>query len=675
VSPPTPRGSGSLAALGQRPPRLVLRVIVYSALTLGIGAATLLIFIRHFERGRAENTAMLQASIVTQSVVDRLKPTDLRAPVSQRRRGELDRLFKARVLDDETLAASVVTGDARLVYATDGSLIGSELASRDLLSEALAGTVASEQVDVRLGGTSARVLRTYAPFRLTDGSVGAVVVDKDYAPIASSARHAAIAVAAVLELVLLSLWLCLIPIMRTATRRIHRQLDTIAHLALHDELTGSPNRTQFGSQIEEVLQRGGEGFRFSVLFIDLDRFKDVNDTLGHDRGNELLAVIAGRIEASLGPQEYMARLGGDEFAVLSEVAVDEWGAVALAGRLRSVIAEPCEIAGVSIELQASIGIALAPLHGTSRDDLLRRADIAMYAAKSEGPPQIFAPELDDHSPVRLAMTGELRRALEHHELVVYYQPQIDLRRGVVRGTEALVRWQHPTRGVLEPSAFLPAVEQAGLMRGLTRYVLDESLRQLRVWRDAGLDIDLAVNVSVRDLADARFPHEVAEALAKHGLEPSSLELEVTEDMLMSDGVRSAKRLDQLVEQGVRIAIDDFGVGYSSLGQLKNLPAQVLKIDRTFVSAMESDRSAAAIVRSIIALAHELGLDVVAEGVETPEHVARLREAGCDIAQGFLFGRPLPVGVHLDAATLASHAAIAVGDGVGADVVQLRRASA
>jgi diguanylate cyclase (GGDEF)-like protein len=672
VSTATPAASGSLAALGQRPPRLVLRVVLYSALTLGIGAATLLVFIRHFERGRAEHTATLQASIVTQAVVDRLRPSDLRAPLSATRKGELDRLFAARVLDDETLAAAVIAPDGRAVYATTAAEAGGRLGSQELLGRALSGAVVSELVSTDVRGEAKRVLRTYAPFRLTGGTTGVVVVDKDYAPIASAARQAAIAVAAVLEFVLLSLWLCLIPIMRTVTRRIHRQLDTIAHLALHDDLTGLPNRAQFGSRLDELLGRGGTS-RFTVLFIDLDRFKDVNDTLGHDRGNELLVAIANRLEASLGPHELVARLGGDEFAVLSERALTEPAALALAQRLLMVISKACEIAGVSIELQASIGIALAPAHGRSRDELLRRADIAMYAAKRAGVPRVFTPELDDHSPIRLAMTGELRRALERRELVVFYQPQVDLRRGVVRGVEALVRWQHPSRGLLEPIAFLNVVEHAGLMRSLTRYVLDASLRQLRTWRDAGLELDLAINVSFWDLSDAGFPEETSRVLAEHGIEPSSLELEITESVLLSDSVRSGGKLERLVEHGVRIAIDDFGVGYSSLGQLKNLPAQILKIDRSFVLGMESDRSDAAIVRSTIELAHNLGLEVVAEGVETPEHVQHLREAGCDIVQGFLLSHPRPLETHIDVAALNERAAAITA--AGADVVPLRRASA
>jgi diguanylate cyclase (GGDEF)-like protein len=646
-------------------------VALFSALTLGIGAATLLVFIRHFERSRAEETAALHASVAAQAVVDRLHPSDLAGPLSDSRREELDRILTARVLADGTPASAIATSDGRLVYTTEGAGRRSAPLSRERLGQALGGTVASELVTAEVKGASTKVFRAYAPFRLEDGSVGVLVVDQDYGPIAAAARRAAITVAVVLEGVLLALWLCLFPIMRSVTRRMNRQLDTIAHQALHDDLTGLANRTQFGQRLDEALEaEDGEEKALSVFFIDLERFKEVNDALGHDWGNELLTVVAARLDAVVGEGEIVARLGGDEFGVLSERATDESAALAVAERLRTAIALPCEIAGVSLEVQGSIGIAIAPEHGTTRDELLRRADIAMYAAKRIGAPQVFSPSLDDNSPLRLAMTGELRRAIEGGELVVLYQPQVDLREGIVRGAEALVRWRHPTRGFLAPGAFLAAAEQGGLMRNLTRYVLNESLLQLRAWRSTGMEIDLAVNVSARDLADARFPDEVAHALAEHGVDPSWLELEVTESVLLSDRLRTSRMLERLVDQGVRIAIDDFGVGYSSLGQLKTLPAKVLKIDRSFVSSMESDQSDAAIVSSTIELSHRLGLQVIAEGVETPAHLARLRAAGCDIGQGHLLGRPLPG----DQIVSTAHALRSawVPD-ARADVVPLRRA--
>lgn len=632
--------AGALTVLGQRPPRLVLRVILYSALTLGIGTATILLYIRHFERTRAEHAATYQASVVTQAVVDRLRPADLSGKLGPERRRELDRLMRARVLGGGTLAAAIATPDGGLVYATDRARARSSL-SRAHLREAASGTVGSEIATTRIGQDQTRVLRAYAPFRLRDGSLGVLVVDKDYAPIAAAARRAAITVAAVLELVLLSLWLCLFPITRSVTRKMRRQLDTIAHLALHDDLTGLPNRAQFGSKLDAVLEDGGENARLAVLFVDLDRFKEVNDTLGHDHGNELLSEIARRVHGVLRRDELVARIGGDEFAVLSQRAADERSAVELAERLRTAIAELQEVAGVSIEVLASIGIALAPAHGTTRSELLRRADIAMYAAKRSGQTQVFRPELDDHSPVRLALTGELRRALDTGQLVVHYQPQVDLGTGAVRGAEALVRWRHPTRGLLEPETFLTAAEHAGLVRDLTRYVLGESLAQVRWWHAMGTELDLAVNVSVWDLADARFPDEVARILDEHDVDPGRLELEITEGVLLSDTVRSGRSIEQLVERGVRIAIDDFGVGYSSLGQLKSLPVRVLKIDRSFVRGMEDDARDVAIVRSTIELSHRLGLQVVAEGIETAEHVARLAAAGCDVGQGFFLGRPGP----------------------------------
>jgi diguanylate cyclase (GGDEF)-like protein len=626
--------------LAQRPPRLILSVLVFSALTLGIGAATLLVFIRHFERGRAEHAAVLEASAAAQTVVDRLDSSDLTSPLSRKRRKELDRLFEARVLDEGTVAAAVATRDGRLVYATNDAYTGTRVPSSGPLGQALGGAVSSEMTSIAFEGRSLRVLRAFAPFRLADGSTGVLLVDKNYGPIASAARRAAITVATVLELVLISLWLCLFPILRSVTRRMRRQLDTIAHQALHDDLTGLANRSQFGATLDEALRKDEAPMALAVLFIDLERFKEVNDVLGHDAGNELLTIVARRLAEAMEPGELVARLGGDEFGVISERSTDETSALALAERLRAAIARQCDIAGVSLEVHGSIGIALAPQHGTTREQLLRRADIAMYAAKRIGEPQVFDASLDDNSPARLAITGELRRAIEQGQLVVHYQPQIDLRHGVVRGAEALVRWRHPRRGFLRPEAFLAAAEQGGLMRSLTRYVLDESLAQLKDWRAAGLEIDLAVNVSGRDLTDARLPEEIATALSRHGVDPSWLELEIMESVLLSDRLRTSRMLERLVDQGVRIAIDDFGIGYSALGQLKNLPLHVLKIDRSFVSSMESDASDAAIVSTTVELARRLGLEVVAEGVESADHLTKLREVGCDIAQGHFFSRPV-----------------------------------
>lgn len=578
--------------------------------------------------------------MVTQAIVDRLRPADLTTPLGLARRRQLDELLRTRVLGDGTLVATLATPFGRVAFTTSPSG-RAEALSQEHLRAAAAGAVTSELETTRVSGRQQRVLRTYAPFRLGDGSLGVLVVDKDYAPIAAAARRAAITVATVLELVLLSLWLCLFPITRSVTRTMRGQLETIAHLALHDDLTGLANRTQLGSRLDETLAAEEGSARLAVLFIDLDRFKEVNDTLGHDHGNELLAEIARRFRHALGDGELVARIGGDEFAVLSRQAVDEASALALGERLRSVISGVHEVGGVAVEVLASVGIALAPQHGCTRGELLRRADIAMYEAKRSGQTQLFRPDLDEHSLGRLALTGELRRGLESGQLVVHYQPLIDLSTGTVRGAEALVRWRHPGRGLLAPETFLTAAEHAGLLCDLTRWVLGEALEQARFWRAMDVELEMAVNVSGWDLADARFLDHVVRSLDEHDVDPAHLVLEITEEALLSDASRSARSIERLVEHGVRIAIDDFGVGYSSLGQLKSLPVSVLKIDRSFVRGMEEDPSDIAIVRSATELAHRLGLDVIAEGVESASHVARLVACGCDMGQGFFLGPPLP----------------------------------
>ena len=285
-------------------------------------------------------------------------------------------------------------------------------------------------------------------------------------------------------------------------------------------MTGLPNRRLFSTRLAQELD-AHDARRVSVMLLDLDRFKQVNDTLGHGDGDELLRELASRLLAVTEDGDTVARLGGDEFGVVSTRATTTETADALASRFRDAIAQPSEVGGVSVEMQVSVGIAFAPEHGTDAETLLRRADIAMYAAKPGDSPVVFAPHLDDGSPTRLALAGELRRAFEARELIVYYQPQVDLASGAVKGVEALVRWQHPTRGFLSPDEFLPVAEQAGLMRAITRVVFDESLRQCREWLNHGIELELAVNVSARDLLDTRLPDEIERALAQHGARATS----------------------------------------------------------------------------------------------------------------------------------------------------------
>jgi predicted signal transduction protein with EAL and GGDEF domain len=337
----------------------------------------------------------------------------------------------------------------------------------------------------------------------------------------------------------------------------------------------------------------------------------------------------------------VARLGGDEFGVLAPGTADSDTALQLAERVQRAMERPFVVGGLTLQIEASIGIAVSPEHGDDVETLIRHADVAMYLSKETHHPELYDAEHDHYSPDRLALVGELRRAIDQQELVVYYQPRIDLSSGSARSVEALVRWNHPERGLLGPGEFLPLAQHTGIVRLITRYVLEAALRQCRSWRDLGLDVSVGVNLFSRDLLDGGLPDEVGRLLAQCGVEPRRLELEITEDTILIDPARTTVILEQLGARGVALAIDDFGTGYSSLNYLKRLPVDVLKIDRSFVSRMEVDENDAVIVRSTIELAHNLGLIVVAEGVETQETLVRLAELGCDNAQGFHLSPPVP----------------------------------
>ena len=348
-----------------------------------------------------------------------------------------------------------------------------------------------------------------------------------------------------------------------------------------------------------------------------------------------------RLRAQLREVDTVARLGGDEFAVLlSEVrSIDH--AVRVADKLRISLEAPFRVLGVDLDVEASIGVVVSGEHGQDVTTLLQRADIAMYVAKSRTRGvSIYDPNIDQHTPEKLALLGDLRRALENHELLLHYQPKIALSTGDVVGVEALVRWQHPQRGLIRPDDFIPMAEHTGLIGALTRYVLDAALAQGRRWADAGRPLTVAVNLSARNLLDERLPEMVADMLAAHGVAAGLLELEVTESAFLAEPVRAGRVLAELSALGVRLSIDDFGAGYTSLSQLKTLPVNELKIDKSFVMTMSRDISSDLIVHSVIDLGHNLGLSIVAEGVEDVETLTALRGYGCDIAQGYYYSRPV-----------------------------------
>jgi diguanylate cyclase (GGDEF)-like protein/PAS domain S-box-containing protein len=417
--------------------------------------------------------------------------------------------------------------------------------------------------------------------------------------------------------------------------------DALEYQALHDALTGLPNRSLFGDRLRQALLAARRNQKmFGVLLLDLDRFKDINDALGHDRGDSLLQEVTARLRGVLRATDTIARLGGDEFAVLTTDAKHPDDIVAAARKILAALEGPFAIADQMVETGASIGIAMYPLHGDDPSTLLRRADVAMYVAKrSGGGYAVYAPEQEAQTLRRSGLAGELRRSIPQGELVLHYQPQVTLATGAIHSVEALVRWNHPREGLMPPDRFISMAEETGIIHPLTAWVIDSALAQLTKWLADGLDVSVSLNVSPRNIEDHSLEEMVARALGTFKVEPQRLTLEITEGVAMA--AAAGKALHRLNEMGVRLSLDDFGTGYSSLLYLMRLPVNEIKIDRSFVSALASDPDSGAIVRSAVGLGHNLGLRVVAEGLQDRAAEAVLVEAGCDAAQGFLVGRPVP----------------------------------
>jgi diguanylate cyclase (GGDEF)-like protein len=418
------------------------------------------------------------------------------------------------------------------------------------------------------------------------------------------------------------------------------RLEQLATEAHHDPLTGLANRRRFIEQLEATVYRSGAR-TCAVLMIDLDRFKEINDSFGHSVGDDLLCLVGPRLQGALQPGDLLARMGGDEFAVLLPDA-DDARAREVAADVGAALRDAFVLDGMPLHVDASIGIALCPDHGRDRSLLLARADTAMYVAKrGRSGLEVWAPDGTPASRDRLETLELLRTALDTDQLDVHYQPKLELRTGRVIGVEALVRWNHPERGLLSPDVFLPLAEQAGLMRRLALQVLERSLRDLQGWRAAGHDLSVAVNLSVSNLQDVALPEQVEMLLEAFGLPAGALILEITEDVLMADAARSQQVMAGLRRLGVRLSIDDYGTGYSSLSYLRALPVDELKLDRSFVSHLTSDERAAAIVRSTLQLSLDLDMSMVVEGVEDAATLAALRAWGCDYAQGYHIARPMP----------------------------------
>jgi diguanylate cyclase (GGDEF)-like protein/PAS domain S-box-containing protein len=432
---------------------------------------------------------------------------------------------------------------------------------------------------------------------------------------------------------------------RDVTDQVQMQADLL-HQATHDKLTGLPNRAALMDLAAEAVEAAGPATPLSVVMIDLDRFKDVNDSLGHAVGDQLLAQVGPRLRAALRPHDTIARLGGDEFAVLLPTA-GEHGARLVAERLAEALDSPFVVDGMDLHIEASIGIAVshrdARVETATMEGLLREADIAMYRAKQDGAGiALFDPDRDSgQSRTRLELSSELRRAIAEDQLVLHYQPLVDVLEGRMAGVEALVRWQHPERGLLPPGVFLPLAEQTGLIIPLSKIVLATAVSQAAEWLRAGTPVQIAVNLSPRWLQHADVPEIVERMLTKHAVPPSLLRLEITESVVLVQPEHAMGMLNRLRDMGVGLSLDDFGTGYSSMTHLRNLPVDELKVDRGFVHAMTTSPQDAVIVRAAIELGHNLGMNVVAEGIEDAETLAEVVSAGCALAQGYYFAKALP----------------------------------
>jgi len=606
-------------------------------------------------QARIEARALHEAEQLTRvfsqmAVVPNLSSTDLERPLRLEKVQALDAALGG--IEDahvHLLHAHVFAADRTTAYSDDRARIGT-VASGDELERALGGALVSDVEHVGDDGEKTRTsLEVYVPLRLPGGPDvdGVTELYVDYGPTAAAVHEDTRALYLLLGGGMTLLYLSLFVIVKVASRRLRFQ-------AMHDTLTGLPNRIALYERVGRVTSGVRTfGGLAGLLLIDLDRFKEVNDTLGHDHGDRLLQDVAERLRAALRRGDTLARLGGDEFAVLLQDLPDRAASVELATRLLGALETPFVVRGVTVQLEASVGVALCPDHGLDVTTLVQRADVAMYEAKREqGHVRVYDAARDPNSPARLQRAGELRTALAAGELVLHYQPKVSVDAGEVTGVEALVRWQHPQHGLLAPAEFLPLAERTGMMGELTRWVIDAALAQARAWQDQGIAVPIAINLAAANILDAGLPDAVAERLAYWGVPGERLTCELSEHTVMADPRRAQEVLDRLCALGVRLSLDDYGTGHSSLSYLKRLPLDEVKIDRAFVAGIVGDENDALIVRSTIDLARNLGLEVVAEGVEGEDVLDHLRALRCHEAQGFHLSRPLPADALVD--WLAGH---------------------
>jgi diguanylate cyclase len=594
---------------------------------------------RGLDQGKSE--ALLMAQTAVEPILD---GRPLSQGLNSSQTADMQRLVRTAVRSGDVLRLRLRDLDGEVVYSDDGSGLNKQAADDD-----------DEALDAARGATVARVttlngdsadsgppgpdsVEVYLP--LVAGSpvhrVGVLEVYLPYAPIRADVDAGLDSLYRNLAIGLAALYVLLFGISFSVGRRLRRQVKVNAYMAEHDALTNLPNRALFHRRVHEALQRGrGTAQATSIAIIDLDRFKEVNDTLGHYNGDRLLAALSDRMAAHLRGLDALARLGGDEFGILL-VGVSEPEEILT--RLRQVIEHEVEISGLPVTVEASIGYVVSPEYGEDVDELLQLADVAMYVAKAQHAGVVgYNPSQNHYDAANLTLVSELRHAIDENELVLFYQPKVSLQDGRVEAVEALVRWQHPELGLLPPDRFIPLAEQTGLIDRVTEWVVVRAIADLSGWSEG---LSAAVNVSARSL-HPRLVLLLTNSLAAAGVDPSRLYVEITETALMTDPERAAVVLQDLHRAGIRISIDDFGTGQTSLSYLSALPIDEIKIDLSFISDMTVSVGHHAIVRSIVDLGHNLGLHVVGEGVESDEIASALTATGCEVAQGYLYARPMP----------------------------------
>jgi diguanylate cyclase (GGDEF)-like protein len=646
--------------LRDRRPSLLVRFALISLILLVAVGLVLGRRLADMQRERSLADAVSSAQIVARAGIQPLlTPDDLQRdflPIDVASRARLDQALTSSISQDGIVRLKIWNEQHWIVYSDNPLLVGRWFAGDDGLQESLRGVVSSEITD--LSGAEnleerdfGRLLAVYVPMRVdqtgeftSDESgrvVGSFEIYVPHGPIAAGIADDTRTLYVALSVGFLVLYLGLFRLVSGASKRLRRQANENAFQATHDALTGLPNRIQLLTDVARLIDQRQPDELVALVLVDLDRFKDINDTLGHPSGDRLLQAVALRLAGELG-QADVARIGGDEFVIAAGKLLDLDAVAALAESVTLLLDEPFTIDNVNLVVRGSAGVAVAPLHGQTAEELLQRADTAMYVAKRSGiGHQIWAPEFDRSSPERLGLAAELRGAISSGQISMVFQPKVHLATDTVTSVEALVRWKHPQRGLVSPGEFLPIIENTELIGPLTWEVLDQSLASAANWRRMGLEIQVAVNLSARTVGSPELVERVRRALAKHDLPASALELELTESALLGDHGRATHNLERLRDMGVSIAVDDFGTGYASIAYLTTMPISVLKIDQSFIAPMLTDQTAAAVVGFSLSLAEQLGLRVVAEGIEDDDVLEELRRRGCTYGQGYLFTRPLP----------------------------------